>query len=86
MPRQAGRPCAWPGCPAIVHGHGVRLCREHLQEAGEGRPCAWPGCPAIVHGYGVRLCREHLHLVRREQDRARGSAAERGYDARWRLQ
>ena len=42
------------------------------------RPCAFPGCPryAEVGAY----CREHA----RQQEQARGSAAQRGYDARWR--
>jgi len=42
------------------------------------RPCAVSGCPrfAEVGAY----CREHA----RQQERVRGSAARRGYDARWR--
>jgi len=42
------------------------------------RPCAFPGCPryAEVGAY----CRAHA----RWHERARGSAARRGYDARWR--
>lgn len=51
-------------------------------------PCAEPGCAALVH-HGSR-CPAHrrapirdLEQVRRYDDR-RGTAAERGYDARWR--
>jgi 5-methylcytosine-specific restriction protein A len=45
-----------------------------------GRACRWPGCAAIVE-FGIRpgFCPEH----RGPADRARGSAADRGYDRRW---
>jgi 5-methylcytosine-specific restriction protein A len=45
-----------------------------------GRPCRWPGCAAIVP-FGVRpgYCPVH----RGQADRARGTAAARGYDRRW---
>lgn len=42
------------------------------------RPCAAPGCPALVRG--ERRCPRH----RAELERARGTATQRGYDARWR--
>lgn len=48
-----------------------------------GRPCAHRGCVALLHGRGVRFCPEHLAEARRAQDARRGTAAQRGYDARW---
>jgi len=33
----------------------------------------------------VRYCDEHLAEHRREQDARRGTAAQRGYDAQWRI-
>ncbi|MDR9857860.1 HNH endonuclease [Paenibacillus sp. VCA1] len=42
------------------------------------RPCSYPGCPALT-SEGSR-CNEH----RRAVDRSRGTAAERGYDGKWR--
>src|SRR5690606_26275858 len=44
-------------------------------------PCAYPGCPIPTRD---RYCPEHAKLVERRYDRERGSAASRGYDARWR--
>lgn len=41
------------------------------------RPCGRPGCPALTSG---RYCDAHLG----EADARRGTAAERGYDHRWR--
>lgn len=41
------------------------------------RPCAQPGCPALVQ---KGRCGTHA----KQQDRQRGTAQERGYDARWR--
>ena len=46
--------------------------------------CAYPGCPALVHDPGERYCHAHRQQMRRQQDERRGTAAERGYDARWR--
>lgn len=46
------------------------------------RPCAFPGCPELVSE--GRYCEKHQKLYRQQQDRERGSAAARGYDARWR--
>lgn len=45
-------------------------------------PCTYPGCPgfAVEHG----RCEQHKRQEQRQYDRARGSAARRGYDARWR--
>lgn len=41
------------------------------------RPCAKPGCPALTSG---QYCDAH----RGEVDAYRGTAAQRGYDHRWR--
>ena len=45
------------------------------------RPCAQPGCPrtAVAHG----RCAQHQ--LPRRYDLARGTPAERGYDAQWRV-
>lgn len=42
-------------------------------------PCSTPGCPALVPR-GRARCDTHA----RQAEAARGTAAERGYDARWR--
>lgn len=47
------------------------------------RPCRSPGCPALVRG-GTGYCDQHQAEAQRQQDARRGTAAERGYDARWR--
>lgn len=45
------------------------------------RPCATPGCPELVRG---RSRCDACEVKAGAEDRARrGSAAERGYDARW---
>lgn len=46
------------------------------------RPCSKPGCPELVYG-SDRYCEAHKEQERL-YDRARGSAAARGYDSRWR--
>ena len=48
------------------------------------RPCSFPGCPRLVREPGKWMCPEHQKEYEKEQDARRGSAAERGYDARWR--
>ena len=45
------------------------------------KPCCWPGCGTLTDG---RYCAAHARGDRQAQDRERGSAASRGYDARWR--
>lgn len=48
------------------------------------RPCLHPGCAALVRGGGY--CEKHTKVQQehaRERDRARGSAASRGYGYRW---
>ncbi len=49
------------------------------------KPCVYPGCVALVHGRDVRYCPDHLAEVRHQQDTRRGTAATRGYDAKWRV-
>lgn len=44
------------------------------------RPCTYPGCGALT---ATGRCPRHQGAERREADRRRGSAAERGYDGRW---
>jgi len=46
------------------------------------RPCRWPGCPEVIEGGG--WCDAHKKQHRQADDRRRGSAASRGYGARWR--
>lgn len=45
------------------------------------RPCNRPGCRRLTT---ERYCEEHMREYRQRQDRERGTAHERGYDARWR--
>lgn len=50
------------------------------------KPCAYFGCPNLVE-HGERYCSVHKGKEtekRRRYDRERGTAAQRGYDARWR--
>jgi len=47
------------------------------------RPCRYPGCPALTpakSGY----CSIHEKQLARQYDKDRGTASQRGYDARWR--
>ena len=45
------------------------------------RPCTYPGCPELtVDG----RCEAHRRQERQEIDERRGTAASRGYGARWR--
>jgi 5-methylcytosine-specific restriction protein A len=46
-------------------------------------PCRYPGCPTLIKGRDG-YCSEHRSTVRRQQDTARPSSADRGYDATWR--
>jgi 5-methylcytosine-specific restriction protein A len=45
------------------------------------RPCGHPGCPALTSG--SRFCPEHSREFGRGYEKDRGTAASRGYDARW---
>ena len=47
------------------------------------KPCAFPGCAATVPA-GERYCEKHRKQEAQKYDRERGSAASRGYNARWR--
>lgn len=49
-----------------------------------GRPCSQPGCPKIIRGTSSIYCKEHGQEEQRRVDRARGTAAQRGYNSRWR--
>lgn len=44
--------------------------------------CSVPSCPNRSLGHGK--CADHERQRRQQYDQARGSAAERGYDAAWR--
>lgn len=44
------------------------------------RPCRCEGCSRLAEK-GKVYCKQHAHM---ESDRMRGTAAQRGYDARWR--
>ena len=44
-------------------------------------PCRYPKCGALVDLPGY--CEPHRRLIRRQQDKRRGSAAARGYGSRW---
>lgn len=45
------------------------------------RPCKYPGCPNLTdHTY----CEQHAKKRQNDYNKQRGSAASRGYDARWR--
>ncbi|ASS66387.1 5-methylcytosine-specific restriction enzyme A [Paenibacillus sp. RU4T] len=45
--------------------------------ASPNKPCSKPGCPALTTG---RFCQSHT----KQDDRQRGTAAQRGYDSKWR--
>lgn len=47
------------------------------------QPCLHPGCLEVVRP-GERYCGTHRREITKAYDRQRGSAAARGYDARWR--
>jgi len=44
------------------------------------RPCTYPGCGQLTHS---RRCELHQDVEKKAADQRRGSAASRGYDARW---
>lgn len=45
------------------------------------RPCTYPGCPELVQSGG--RCDKHKKQEAQRYDRERGTAASRGYTARW---
>lgn len=47
------------------------------------KPCRVQGCPELVRD-GSGYCERHKKERQRRYDRQRGSAAKRGYDAKWR--
>jgi 5-methylcytosine-specific restriction protein A len=46
------------------------------------RPCKHNGCPSLTND-PTRYCAEHKRQAQQEQDRERGTAAERGYTYQW---
>ena len=46
------------------------------------RPCRMPMCPHLSYD-GSGYCPEHRKQERKQYDETRGTAAQRGYDARW---
>ena len=77
-----------PGLFSCLYGAGagfypftapVLLMEEKDMPTRPRTPCKHPGCPKLVP-YGERYCEEHSVQHTKE----RGSAARRGYDARWR--
>lgn len=44
------------------------------------RPCSYPRCPNLTT---ERYCEVHKKEYRQQQDRERGTAAQRGYGSRW---
>lgn len=45
------------------------------------KPCSKPGCPNLTQS---RYCEEHAKQEAQRYDKERGTAASRGYTARWR--
>ncbi|MFD2704072.1 HNH endonuclease [Salibacterium lacus] len=45
------------------------------------KPCSYPRCSALTYD---RFCDEHKTTYTRQADKKRGTATQRGYDARWR--
>lgn len=52
--------------------------------AAPSRPCRKPGCTAL-HRNATGFCDVHQLAERRAYDATRGSAAQRGYDQKWRI-
>ena len=48
------------------------------------RPCSHPGCPELVRTPGERYCEKHKKKHDAQYNKQRGSAASRGYGAKWR--
>jgi len=47
-------------------------------------PCSQQGCPCLVNAGEGRYCPEHARIHQQRYDAQRGTAARRGYGARWR--
>ncbi|ALC92070.1 HNH endonuclease [Bacillus sp. FJAT-18017] len=45
------------------------------------RPCSKPGCPNLTER---KYCNQHKPVENNRYDNHRGTAAQRGYDSRWR--
>jgi 5-methylcytosine-specific restriction enzyme A len=64
----------------VVEGAGSKRERfASVSPTAAPHPCGQPGCPALVLR-GRARCAAH----EQKRDQERGTAAERGYDARWR--
>ena len=46
------------------------------------KECGYPGCPKLIPA-GMPYCTEHKRVEQKRYDKERGTAAQRGYDARW---
>ncbi|RPH38338.1 HNH endonuclease [bacterium] len=46
------------------------------------RPCTWPGCNELTY---YSRCPQHQKQERKEIDKRRGTAAQRGYDSKWKV-
>ena len=46
------------------------------------KPCSYPGCPKLIPA-GTSYCTKHKQAEQKRYDQQRGTAAQRGYDARW---
>jgi len=47
-------------------------------------PCSHPGCPQLVEAAQGSRCEKHKRQEQKRYDQQRGTAAQRGYDSRWR--
>ena len=61
MPKRAGRPCAWGGCPKVVRG--VPYCEEHAKRIAQRKEERRPS--AARRGYGRDWRRLRAMYLRR---------------------
>lgn len=47
------------------------------------KPCSYSGCVELV-SVGTGYCDKHKQQKQKQYDKQRGTAAQRGYDSRWR--
>lgn len=48
------------------------------------KPCSQPGCTELVEAGRGGRCEKHRKQEQQRHDQQRGTAAQRGYDSRWR--